>query len=100
MISSLFLVDIAQDFPPARNFKTVADLFNTIIPLLIIGIAIIFLFMLLYAGFSMMTSGGNPENLEKSKKLFQSAIFGFIIVMISYMAVKLIGKILNIDLPL
>ncbi len=86
-------------FPPAR-FGSIGGLLNIIIPILIFGAALLLLVMLLYGGFTMLTAGGNPENVEKAKKIMTFAIIGLIVVILSFLFVKIIGIIFNIALPL
>lgn len=43
-----------------------------------------FLILILYGGFKWMNAKGNQEEMEKAKKVLQSAIIGFIIVMLAY----------------
>lgn len=100
MADNYLALKIDQDFPIAQQFSNLGSILNLVIPLLIITATIIFLFMMIFGAISIMTAGGTPENLEKAKKLFQFSIAGFILIMVSYLSVKVIAKILNIDLPL
>ena len=85
---------------PIAKFATIGHLVNVILPLLIIGAAILLLVMLLYGGFSWITAGGNPENLGKAQKTMTFAIIGLAIVILSFVVVKLITNIFNIEAPL
>ena len=98
MLPTPFIVN-ATTFPPAQ-VATLANLFNVIIPLLNIGAAILLLLMLLYGAFTWVTSGDNPENLKKAHKIITFAIFGLFVVISSYLGVKLITIIFNIESPL
>lgn len=100
MDNRFLALNIAEDFPIAQNFSTLGSLLNLIIPLIMIIATIIFLFMMIYGAISIMNAGGTPENLERAKKIFQFSILGFIIIVTSYLSVKVIARILNIDLPL
>jgi len=57
-----------------------------------IGIAggIAFL-MMLYAGFTMMMSSGNPEKLNSGKEIFVSAIAGLLLIIFSAVILRIIG---------
>ncbi|MDA3802344.1 MAG: pilin [Patescibacteria group bacterium] len=44
-------------------------------------LSLIFLVLVLYAGFQWMTSGGNEEKVGKSKKLLINAVIGLAIVL-------------------
>jgi len=86
-----------DNFTPAK-FTTIATLINVILPLLLLGGAIIFLVMALYGAFIWITAGGGQENLTKAQKIFTSSIIGIIIVVFSFVLVKLIGRILKVDI--
>ena len=43
-----------------------------------------FLVLVIYGGFKWMNARGNQEEMEKAKKILQSAVIGFIIVMMAY----------------
>jgi len=85
-------------FPPAR-FANIGSFLNLIIPLLMGTAAIIFLFMLIWGGYAILTAGGNPENIKKAQKIFQFSFLGFIIIMVSYLLVKILGVIFKINFP-
>jgi len=57
-----------------------------------IGIAggIAFL-MMLYAGFTMMMSSGNPEKLNSGKEIFVSAVAGLLLIIFSAVILRIIG---------
>lgn len=53
---------------------------------------IILLYLLVSGGFEWMTAGGNPEKVEKARKLIISAIVGFVLIFMSYSLTILISK--------
>jgi hypothetical protein len=55
-----------------------------------IGGGIAFL-LILYAGFMIMTSSGNPERLKAGQELMTSAIAGIIMLIFSVFILRLIG---------
>ena len=85
---------------PLAKFANIAALLNIFIPILIIGAAFLLLIMLLYGGFTWITAGGTPENLAKAQKIMTFAIIGLVIVILSFLFVKLISIIFKIDAPL
>ena len=94
----VYALDIGPgNFTPAK-FTNIATFINVILPLLIIGAALIFLVMALYGGFTWITAGGSQENLTKAQKIFTSSIIGLIIVIFSFVLVKLIGYIINVKI--
>ncbi len=62
-----------------------------------IGGGIAFL-LIVYAGFMIMTSAGNPERLKAGQELLTSAISGLILLIFSVVILKIIGvDILGLD---
>ncbi len=47
-------------------------------------LGIIFLILIVYAGFLYMTSGGNPEKTERAIKLIRNGVIGLIIILCSW----------------
>ncbi len=87
-------------FPPAGKLTNISSVLNLILPIVTIGAALIFLIMTLYASFTWVTAGGDTKNVEKAQKILTFSILGFVIVIVSFFAVKLIGVILGLKLPL
>jgi hypothetical protein len=85
---------------PAAQFGDLASLLNIILPLLTLGGALLFLAMILYGAFSYLTAGDKPDNLQKAQKTIKFSVFGFAIVVLAYLFIKLIGFIFGINLPL
>lgn len=87
------------NFAPAKitNFATIL---NIILPLLQAGAALLFLAMLLQAGFTYITAGDEAKNLDKVKNRLNFAIIGLLIVVFSYVFVKIIAYMFQFTLPL
>lgn len=47
-------------------------------------LALVFLVIILYAGFKWMTSAGNSETIDKAKKIMTSALIGLLVIFLSY----------------
>lgn len=62
----------------------VTEIVSRIIRVALGFLGIIFLTLIIYAGFNWMTAGGDKEKVEKSKKLIINAIIGLAIVLASY----------------
>lgn len=47
-------------------------------------VGVIFLVLMVYAGFLWMTAGGKPDNVQKAKDLMIRAVIGIIIISAAY----------------
>lgn len=86
-------------FAPAK-FATIGSLLNLIIPLIMITASIILLAMLMMGGFHILTAGADSEKVKKAQHLFTFAILGFMIIVASFLIVKVMGYITGIAIPL
>ena len=66
---------------PDANLMTVI---SGIIAAFLSLLGIIFLCLVLYGGFTWMTSGGNEAKVYKAKKILQQSIIGIIIILSAY----------------
>lgn len=85
-------------FAPAK-FGSLDAIINLILPTLLVGAGVLFLVMLIVAGFWFMNSDGQPEHLKKVKNLLTYSIIGIAIVLVSFLIVKLIGNMFTIETP-
>ena len=85
------------DFAPTK-IANIGQIVNVVLPLMMLGGVAIFFIMFLMAGFRWITGGGNPEEMKKIQSQMSAAIVGIIIVVVSYVLVKLIGTMLNINI--
>lgn len=75
-----------QAFVEAAGFGTVnlAVTISLIIKIILGFLGVIFVILLIYAGFVWMTSAGNEEKISKAKKTIITAIIGLAIVLSAY----------------
>ena len=57
-------------------------------------VGIIFLVLMIYAGYLWMTAGGNEEQVSKAKKIIRASIIGLIIIAFSYAITGFIVELL------
>ena len=88
-----------NNFPPAK-ISNLGKILNVILPLLQIGAALLFLVMLFRATLIWITAGDKAENIAKAQNMMIFAVIGLLIVAFSFLFVKIIGYVLNINLPL
>ena len=78
------------------NFNALMELVNTIINFLLFALALpIAAIMCAYAGFKLVISAGSSEERTSAKKIFTSAIIGFIIALAAWLIVETILSILG-----
>ena len=85
---------------PIARVSNMGVLLNVIIPIMTAGAGLIFFIMLVYGGFSYLTSGDSPEGVKKATATMTSAIVGLVIVIAAYLIVKLIGYFFNVQIPI
>lgn len=84
-------------FPTAR-FANISSLLNIALPLVLAGAGLVFLMMALMSAFNILTHGDNPEILKKAYSSIIYAVVGLIIVIASFLIVRLIGGLIGAQL--
>lgn len=85
---------------PIAKFSDFSKILNLVIPILIRGVGIVTLIMALIGAFNIITAGGDSEKFKKGQQVFKNAVVGIIIVIASFLIVKLIEFIFGIELPI
>lgn len=78
---------------PLVGIETLGDFINKIIAFLIPLAAVILFLVLIWGGYDFMLSQGNPEKVKSAKGKITTGLVGFILLIISYLLVKLITQI-------
>ncbi len=89
---------LAIDFDPNNNIAEATDLPDedpvsiTVLTIQwILGfLGLIAVLIILYGGFTWMTSAGNEEKIAKAKKIIQSALIGMIVILLSWAIVTFV----------
>lgn len=63
---------------------TVGQIVATVIQIALSLLAVIFLILIVFAGFKWMTAGGNEEQIKKSTATIKAAVIGLIIILAAY----------------
>jgi len=79
---------------PAAKIGNIGQITNLALPLALTGAGLIFLFITLNAAFSILRNGDNPDALKKAYAAITNAVLGLIIVIVSFLVVRLLGVIL------
>ena len=57
---------------------------------------LILLLYLIYGGYKLLTSAGNPKNAEAARHIMTQAVIGFIIIFLAFWIVQIVGRILGL----
>lgn len=96
----ILAIDINENnFAPAK-ISSIATLMKLILPFLMAGAGLFFLIILLKSAFRLLTAGDNKEVVTKTKRTIVFAVLGLILIISSFLLVRIIGMILKIQLPL
>ena len=92
-----FLVNAGYSpYDPAAAEGNMLKSVSLFISVFLSFLGIIFLILILYAGFLWMTSGGNEEQITKAKGMLKNSIIGLAIIIsayaITYFVIYWIGK--------
>ena len=98
---NVYAIDFStQAVNPLAKFGNLAVILNVLVPVLIVGSGLLFLVALLYGGFTIITAGGEPKNIERAQSIIKYALIGLFIVVLSFLMIKIIEVVLHIVLPL
>lgn len=84
--------------PTGGRFSTIGDVINQLIPYIFALAGIILLFVLIWGGFELLTSGGDPKKVESGKGKITHAIVGFVIIFVAYWLVQILETIFGIQI--
>ncbi|MFA5420944.1 MAG: hypothetical protein WC280_02900 [Patescibacteria group bacterium] len=67
-----------------NNASSIEGIVATVISVILSFLGVIFIILVIYAGFSWMTAGGNEEQVKKAQKILKNSIIGLVVVLGSY----------------
>jgi hypothetical protein len=70
-------------------------MFSQLINAALVFAGIVALFFIMWAGFNMINSGGDPKKVDGAKKMMTYAIIGLTIILLSFGIIYLIGYLTN-----
>lgn len=95
----LAVVDISQpSVNPVAQFSDIGKLLNQILPTIMLAASLVFLAILLYGAFSYVTSSGEQEKIQKSRKTITYSMVGLVLIFLSYLIVQIVSMITGITL--
>ena len=81
---------------PLQGINNLSDVINKVVELSIPLAGIILLLVLIWGGYDFMMSQGQPEKIKNAQAKITTGIIGFVLLIISYIVVKLIAKIFGL----
>lgn len=81
---------------PAK-LSDIETYFENIVKVALEFAGIVLFIMLIVGGFNYITSGGNPQQAEAAKKTITFAIFGIILLVMSFLILRLIYQFTGVD---
>ena len=82
---------------PLVGINTLADVVNRLITFIVPVGGVILLLVLIWGGYDYMMSGGAPDKLKSAQAKLTTAIIGFVLLITSYILVKVITMIFGIS---
>jgi hypothetical protein len=75
---------------------TIGGIISILLPYIFVLAGLALLLMLIFGGFQLMTSAGNPKGMESGKNKVMYALVGFLIIFASFWLVKIFQVILGL----
>ncbi|MGB9911507.1 MAG: hypothetical protein ACPLKP_02775 [Microgenomates group bacterium] len=82
----------------SKTDLTLGEIISALLPYLFIIAGLILFGMLIWGGFELLTSGGNPETTKKAQGRITSALIGFLIIFLAYWLTQILEVILGITI--
>lgn len=85
-----------NNFVGAR-LTNINQLVGLLLPILYIGASLIFAGMLIWAGYLVITAGGEQEKVQQAQSTATYAVIGILIVVLAYLMVQLLSFVLGLN---
>jgi len=92
-LETLQNVGTGGGYAPANEY-TMSQIAGTAVKALLSLLGVIFIILIIYAGYMWMTASGNEEQLTKAKETIRKAIIGLIIIVGSFAVWRFIFEVL------
>ncbi len=89
-------VKLAGDQCISAAFKNVGQLFTAIIMGALFLAGLIFLAMMIWGGFRYLNAGGDPKNADAARQTLTNAGIGLLIIMVSFVIIKIITQLAGV----
>ncbi|HUV42842.1 MAG TPA: TrbC/VirB2 family protein [Patescibacteria group bacterium] len=86
--------------PPSFAFASgnISNIINDLIPYIFALAGLALLLILIWAGFEMMTSAGDPKKMESAKGRLTGAVIGFVIIFVAYWLIQILEVIFGLKI--
>lgn len=81
-----------------QNLPGLGQLVSILLSNAIVIAGVILIFIIIYAGITMINAGGNPQEIQRARQLIYSAIIGFIIVAGAFLIVRVIERATGVNI--
>jgi hypothetical protein len=88
----------AQGTTVESKYGKLSDLLQLLLPNALVFAGIILLMLLIFGGFSIITSAGNAKNVEKGAQAITGAIIGFFVIFAAYWIIQIIQLVTGINI--
>lgn len=92
--------ELEAQFPSIGTFKfknsDLGEIISVLLPYLFVLAGLGIFGALIYSGFQLMTSGGDPKKTEQAKGCLTSAVIGGVIIFTSYWLIKIIQHLFGL----
>ncbi len=80
------------------NINSISDIVNKILPIFYGVVGIVLFGLLLYGGFTWLTSAGDPDKIKKATDTMFNAVIGVGIIVFAYVATRIIAGFFGVPL--
>lgn len=96
----VFAVSIEEVYEPAQKFGTLGSFVSTLLPNLYLLAGIIFLFLMIFGGLSLIANAGSGDSQKTAsgKNAVTAALLGFLIIFASYWIIQLVEVLTGVTI--
>lgn len=80
------------------EIATIGDIISALIPYILVLAGLILFGFLIFGGFELLTSAGDPKKVQSAQGKITSAIIGFIIIFVAYWLVQILEIIFGLKI--